>query len=168
MATITIGGNDYFSYSSVADADIYFAASLDAATWSALSTDEKGVFLIQTARLLDRQKWRDGYTTQVLRLATDDIVTASYEIAILLAKGETAVLTSASNFDATKRVKAGSVETENFRNFSEPATRFPTQVHELLADYLLSNSPSLGLISSHGTSLLSSSGTSYGLVDGSA
>jgi len=53
MVDIVISGNTYFSYASVSDADIYLIPDLNYSTWSALTTDQKGAYLIQGTRHLD-------------------------------------------------------------------------------------------------------------------
>jgi hypothetical protein len=143
MATITIthGGDSgtFFSYATVATADTYMLGSINHTVWDARSDAEKERDLIEATRLLDRQKWRSEYNTQALREAQTDIVNACIELAFLIATGNTETITNGSTFDNTKRAKAGSVETENFRPFSglDSPKRFPQNIWEMLRNYML-------------------------------
>ena len=109
MATIVIGSNSYSSYASVAEADAYLAASINYATWTALTTDDKGRFLITASRFLDTITWQ----STCLPLTTQaNIVTATILIAEQLALGNFALIGGAPIDDDVKRYKAGSVELE--------------------------------------------------------
>ena len=56
MATISIGGNDYTAYASLAEADVYLAADpANFAAWEAITDDDvKGRALIGATRSIDR------------------------------------------------------------------------------------------------------------------
>ena len=62
MATVSITGEDYPSYSDVETADLYLAADVSrAAIWAALEEDpDKGRALVTATRLLQRQSWVAG------------------------------------------------------------------------------------------------------------
>ena len=151
MATITINSQDFFSYGTQTEADIYFSGSVNFSTWDSFTDLEKERSLIESSRLLDRQSYKDGCDTQALREVNDNIIQACYEIAFLLVQGETDILESGSTFDETKRLKAGSVEVENFRSFSslDAPKRFPQKINELLKSCLLSSGGASGLSGSY-------------------
>jgi hypothetical protein len=142
MPTITITqdaiSDDFYVYTSLADANNYMVGSTNWTAWSALTSAAQERSLVEAARLLDRQKWKSDYNTQAKREAVQDILDASVELSFLIGTGEDAVITSATTFDSTKRVKADVVEIENFRSFNaaDAPKRFPQKVHELLRDYL--------------------------------
>jgi len=62
MATVTVNSEDYSSYTTVEEADLYLAADVSrAAAWEALDEDpDKGRALVTATRLLQRQRWRAG------------------------------------------------------------------------------------------------------------
>lgn len=63
---VTISGTDYNSYVTVADADAYLNASINAAAWNAvggyLSDDDKGRAIITAVRIIDAQNWKGEKT----------------------------------------------------------------------------------------------------------
>jgi len=142
MPTITISqdgaSDDFYVYTSLADANNYMVGSINWKVWHARSSAERERDLVEAARLLDRQKWKSDYDTRAKREVVQDILDASVELAFLIATGETGFITSPTTFDSTKRVKADVVEVENFRSFNaaDAPKRFPQKIHELLRDYL--------------------------------
>lgn len=140
MALINISGNDYFSYATLADANIYLTPVVGFSTWDALDDDVKGGYMIQAARFLDTLRWLDAYDTQAERLAVTNIVNASNEIAFLFSSGDVSLLGLSTPEAEVKRLKAGSVEVENFRNIAKLgnpyAIAFPQGIFALLRDYL--------------------------------
>ncbi len=170
MATITISGNDYFSYASVSQADIYLIPTSGFAVWDVLSNDVKGGFLITASRLLDQQEWKTDYNTQTLRLAVQNIVDASVLIAQLISTGDETILGTSPSEAENKRLKAGSVEIENFRSFSSASftgstkTQFPLAIQHLIGDCLASGII-IGGAASFGTDGLSTGDDDYGLID---
>jgi hypothetical protein len=151
LALINIGGNDYFSYATLADANIYLAPVVGFSTWDEIDDDIKGGYLIQAARFLDTLRWLESYDTQAERLAVPNIVNASIEIAFLFSSGDISLLGLSTPEAEVKRLKAGSVEVENFRNIAKLANpysiAFPQGIFALLRAYL-----SNGLIASAATS----------------
>lgn len=167
MATVTIGSSVYIVYSSLSEADEYFNASTQYADWNAFNDDQKRRGLVSGTRLLDRQSWQGtktelGSPTQDLEfprtgltdcsgtsVASDDTldlaVEASQLLALDLLDGEE-LETSTSTEDRTKRIKAGSVEVENFRASIDSATRFPTDVMELIGCFLAGSAAIAGSI----------------------
>lgn len=171
MATITISGNDYFSYATVAEADEYLVPDPNYATWSSKTADQKGAYLIQATRLIDSQEYIESADTQSERALIENFKTATILIAVLLSTGETSILggTVSSGSTETKRLKAGSAEIEYFRNLSSLfassyATNWPPNIYALLKDYLKSNSSGIGLAASFGTCGKSSI-QDYGLIN---
>lgn len=164
MATVTIGTTDYTVYSDVADADEYFNGSTSYAEWAAFTADEKARGLVSGTRLLDRQSWqgekedecqpnafpRTGLTTSSGEaLDVDDTLPFAVEASQLLALdilNEEDVEDSLSTEDLTKRLKAGSVEIENFRAQPGTSARFPVPVMELIGSFLSGNASLSGSI----------------------
>lgn len=167
MATVTINGFEYTTYANVTQADEYLLASLSYETWNALSADNKARNLVEATRVLDRQKWKAGYTTFDQREPIKGIVDASIELAAMLASGETDFISSSSTTSTTKRLKAGSAEIEYFGPNKRSATRFQTNIMELIGAYLISTGfGSFGGAFVSGVDGKSTSGRNYGYVTG--
>lgn len=146
MPTITISqdgaSGDFYVYTSLADANDYMVGSPNWTTWHTHNDDFRSRALVEAARLLDRQKWKEAYDTRSEREVVQNILDASVEIAYLISIGETGLVDNPTTFDPVKRVRADVVEVENFRSFNAADTpkRFPQKIHELLKDYLASTS----------------------------
>ncbi len=159
MTTIVIGASTYEVYSDIADADEYYNASTEFSDWDAFTDAEKARGLVSATRLLDRQQWqgekattspttdltfpRTGLTTcsgdTVTEAESLSIITETSQLLALdILSGET-VESSRSTEDLTKRLKAGSVEIENFRADKDQFSRFPLDVMELIGCFLASN-----------------------------
>lgn len=166
MTTVTIGSTDYEVYSDETDADEYFNGSINSATWGAFTSDSKKRGLVSGTRLIDRQVWLgekedpeqltafprtglvDGNGDSLTAAEAQVYVKeASQLLAYDLLEGEE-LETSATTEDLTKRIKAGSVEIENFRASIDTATRFPLDVMELLRFFMASQTAISGSISS--------------------
>lgn len=165
MASITLGGTSYFSYISIADADAYLAAEQSAASWRALTDqDDKARTLISASRLLDRQIWAGTLTDadQTEAWPRTDIAGVEDDETPLVIGYAAALLASAmiDGFSATtnpvalpeKRIKADTVEIENFRPNEETAIPLPFAVWQLISKYLGGISSLLGGSESTGTS----------------
>lgn len=184
MASVTINSITYTVYANVATADDYFNGSLSSADWSALTADEKARALVTSTKTIDRQQWQGEKTdplqelafprTGVVDCAGNDVTSAMTltvvtEASILLALDiftNSAVLTSVSTEDLTKRLKAGSVEIEKFRASSDSVSsgRFPLPVQELIGCYFSGRSSIAGALS-YGTDGVAYDGD-YSLNDG--
>lgn len=134
ITTITIGGEDYTAYASVAEADAYLAVDpVRATTWTAKTIDEKGGLLVAATRRLDPLPWggekaggatqenafpRDGLTYADGTDATDTDVPYEVEVATILLAGTIAITPASSGVGSSgnnkKRLKAGSAEVEYF------------------------------------------------------
>ena len=140
MSTVEIGTNTYFTYATRDEADAYLLPTSYNATWSALQPDEQSGFLVESARIIDRQKWKADYDTQEKREVVEGIVNGSILIAAMLASGEADFVAKATTASSTKRLKAGSAEVEYFRDFSQSSqNRFPVSLMELFGVYLGTN-----------------------------
>lgn len=168
MATVTIGSSTYDVYSDVATADIYFNASTRFEEWDAFTDDEKARGLVQSTRLIDRQVWEGEKTAtspeepgQFPRTGLTDcygdavdsttvpaqVIEASQLLAIDIMGGNT-VETSRTQEDTTKRLKADTVEIENFRlDSSVTSGRFPLPVMDLISCFLSSSTQIAGSLS---------------------
>lgn len=163
MATITINGNDYPTYQTVAEIDIYAAGAVgDAASaWNTAETDAKPPAAVSASRLIDRQQWQgektdpdqveafprtglyyiDG-TPVPSDVVPQQVIDANSELAMDLLAGSS-VQTDPSTQQQTRMLKAGSVTIEYF-NLPGTGTRFPLAVMELLGFWLGNVSDVLG------------------------
>jgi hypothetical protein len=158
--TITIGGKNYDAYVSVDQVDTYANGSLNAAAWEALLDDDRGRAIVSATRWIDSQCWQGEKSVADQPLEWPRVIdgvtvpASKYEAAAILL----AVLTAANpelpdqmtgNVEAsadggTKRLKAGSVEIEYFRNLSfivsgnGSVSPFPKSVMNLLGAFLCS------------------------------
>lgn len=164
ISTITIGANDYTAYASVAEADIYLAVDpVRSATWAALTTDQKGQYLVAATRRLDLLTWSGTKTgdegTQInawprtgvtyadgTAVSTSEVPQEVEDATILLAGTIASTPTASGAGDSSsnnKRVKAGSAEVE----FFAPTTGKPLQdetAYALLEQFLGTNSIVVG------------------------
>lgn len=142
MQTVTISSTDFDTYANVSQADLYLLADTTFATWDANDDDTKGRFLVSATRILDAQDWLTDYDTQTERETVQPIIDASILIANAISNGDTAILGTSATEAENKRLKAGSVEIENFRSLNSNAytgskrTDFPPAIHALLKPYL--------------------------------
>lgn len=144
MTTVNVDGNDYTEIyglgaaddDGVAEADIYCAGALHGASWRDASDDSKAMSLVTVKRLLDRQRWAEAYNTFALRTVEENIVNASFELAISLLDGSD-VQNEANTVNKLTSLQAGSVAL-SFYHGADGANpqRFPQIVTELLAGYL--------------------------------
>lgn len=138
MPTITINSNNYFSYASVSDADIYLTPV--SPTWLALTDDIKGGYLIQATRYLDTLPWTIACGTIPEEKATrQNIVNATIEIALLIST-DSAIFLSSSGAEGNgiKRLKADVAEIEyqsawqQEKFASSPFYGLPTRILKML------------------------------------
>lgn len=154
MGTVTIDATDFDVYGDVAGATSYFLGTTQYGTWSALDADTQGRLIIMATRFLDRQRWQGSKTSEAQALefprtgltdkngvAVDDatvpvaVEQATYELALTF-NTSTAIMNAISSGSNVKRVKAGSVEVENFRPTDFSRGRFPKLVQELVGLWL--------------------------------
>ncbi len=157
MGTVMIpasGGTEFNVYGTQAAATIYFTGSPNAAVWNALDADAQARLMVQATRLFERLLWdgskvaedqvlafpRTGLTDRNgMPLPTDAVPTiveeAAYELALIL-NSSTDVLNKPTTGTNVKRLKAGSVEIENFRPTDTTSTRLPQIVHEMVGLWL--------------------------------
>jgi hypothetical protein len=157
MATyqfVLINNVDYPVYADIAYADEYLGADPTADAWrSTLDEDTKGRALVNATRVLDRLNWqgkktdedqalawpRTGVSTPAGPVDPDvipiDIVNACCELANQVLNG-----VDIANFRTTattqRRIKAGSVEVENFRGAEGYAVPLPWPAWTLISKYL--------------------------------
>lgn len=135
VVTITINGNDYEAYASVANADIYLAVDSTRATpWGIKNTNEKGALLVAATRRLDLLKYigdptagptqntewpRTGAAYQDgTAIADTDIPVEVSEACMLLAgtgASDPKALEQGTSGSNIKNTKAGSAEVTFFR-----------------------------------------------------
>lgn len=147
--TVTIGSEPYTSLLSLEDADNYLAASTLFSVWDALEDNAKGRFLVSATRLFDRLLWKGSkadddnshsWPRSGISGVADDAIPAKIkdavaEMAVGFANGSTAE-TSTAQQDNIKRLRADTVEIENFRSTEAAIFRFPLPVQELISEYL--------------------------------
>lgn len=114
MVDIIIGGNTYFSYASVEEADIYLAVWPNTENWFLLDEDGKGKNLVAATNWLNQLKWKD----ECLPLDTNEgVINATIMIANSIANGDIGFLGGAVAEQEVERLKAGSAEIQ-FRSTS--------------------------------------------------
>lgn len=129
---VTINGVDYEVYSDVAYTDEYLNADASADAYRTLDTDGRGRVIVSGRRVLDVQPWagqktdpdqemawpRSGVFVKGVEIDHDviplDIVNANAELANASANGVD-IVNFVSTANIQRRIKAGSVEIENFR-----------------------------------------------------
>ncbi len=133
MGTVTISGNSYNIYGTLADATEYLVARLDGATWTSATDDTKSRALVQGTRLI--QTWLAGQGQDVDPASAVDeaIEHANYELAFALVV-DSSIAGNASASNNIRRTKAGSAEIEYFT--PTRGGRFPTQVQAILNQWL--------------------------------
>jgi len=155
VATVEIGGEAYEVYADVETADAYMAASVGPAAeaWRDAAEVDRARALVSGTRAIDAESWqgekadaaqpldfpRTGLTYPDGSAVPSDayppeVVTASIELAAMLNAGEPISPAQARQTTA-RRLKAGSVEIENFRQFG-PVGVFPSSVMKLLGYWL--------------------------------
>ena len=143
ISTLTIGGQDYISYASLAEANIYLAVDpVRMATWGGLTDDQKNSYLAAATRRLDLLTWqgaKTGGASQANKWPRtgvqypDGTGVSTTEVPLEVGNA-TCVMAGSIAMDSdnaeagstgtnTKRVKAGSVEVLFFR----PAAGVPLQ-----------------------------------------
>lgn len=169
MAEVQIGAETYFVYADVATANAYMEAAVGEAADAWRSADEtaQGRALVSGTRAIDAQSWKgqktvadqpgafpriglfypDGQAVPFDEVPLQ-VVTASIELAAMLNAGQP--ISPAAERQATaKRLKAGSVEIENFRQFG-PVGIWPPTIMDLLG-FWLANGRGLGVAGSVAT-----------------
>lgn len=147
ISTITISTVNYTAYASVAEADPYLAVDpVRAAAWAALTTDQKGGYLVAATRRLDLLNWMGTKTgdegTQVNAWPRTSVsyedgtavstteVPPEVENATILLAGSIARTNSVADAGTSgsnkKRLKAGSAEIEYFKPTSGVALQDET------------------------------------------
>lgn len=165
MESVAIGSNPYDSYATVEQADAYLAAALQAGTdWSSASETTKAQALATATRVLDRQRWADGYTTQAERAAVQQIADACIEMALSLVQGSS-LQSEQTTAQKLQSIRAGSVSLTYFRGAEGAPLRFPLIVFELLRDYIAGATFAVGMQSS-GTDGISVTGDTLGHTEG--
>lgn len=139
MAIITINGNDYFSYSSVADADVYLTAWYNTEAWFALDDETKGKHLVTATNWLDSLNWKEECSPQSVRETKPGVVAATQLLANSIANGETDWIGGTVQEPGTKRLKAGSAEIEFYASINtfstpnlNPVSRLPLFIRNLI------------------------------------
>lgn len=177
MPKITINGNEYFSYATVEQADIYLLPTPYNDAWSVLDEETKGGYLIQATRFLDSLPWKKKCgETQDERVLNDNIVYASIEIAARLASGETDIIGGGSTAGGVQTLKAGSAqisyfEKKTWRYGSGIANSIvgglPQNILVMIQDCLaINNGTTIGVSESFGTCYPSTANQSWKIQNG--
>lgn len=113
MATITIGGIDYPSYATLAEADAYLAAdALLGPGWAATSTDRRNVLLVSATRVMTGLAWCDEIPD--IDSPPEAVKNVTIQLAAMIGQ-DPEIMTGINGDAALRRAKAGSVEVEYFR-----------------------------------------------------
>lgn len=172
MATVTIGSNTYTVFGDNDDALVYFTGSTKYDEWVAYTTDQQNRGLVSATRMLSAQSWggtltsvspttglpfpRTGLTdcdgTEIDSETTpEDLVNASFLLALYILDG-TIVTTTNTTQNATKRLKADTVEIEYFRLSPDVAGgRWPQDIQDLIGCFLASGTSTISGGISYGT-----------------
>ena len=150
---VTVNSEQYDTYASLEQADLYLQANFFATAWFALTEDQKGQLLITSTRLFDRQCWIGEKTDEAQPLewprtgiedvdeteVPDGIVNGSIEMAFYLLDGSDAVTSNNPGAQKLKSIAAGSVNMQWFNGKSSAELdRFPLPVQELIGEWLCS------------------------------
>lgn len=188
ITTITIATVDYVSYASVAEADAYLAVDpTRAATWAALSTDQKGTNLVAATRRLDLLSWegqktgsadtqdnswpRTGATYKDGTAVSTTEVPHGVEAATILLAGSIAITPATSGAGTSgnniRRLQAGSASLEYFRPTDGKALQDET-AFALVKEFLTAGiSSDVGAAAyGDGVSSFTDDQMSYGLREG--
>jgi hypothetical protein len=164
VAVVLIDSQPYTTYADVETADEYLAAAIHATNWATASEDTKAKALVSATRLLNRQKWVGTKADADQELASprtgvdgveDDeipqaVIDASIELALALVDGSD-VQTVASQEQAVRSIRAGSVAIDYFRSTALYVGRFPQIVQELIGVYLSGSGALFGAPLAFGT-----------------
>ena len=150
---VTISAVDYDSFSTVASADSYFAARLDASAWTSATADNKAKALRTATLFLDRQRWQGDKTdaanalswprTDLEDVEGEDLASDSLPAALVMACQELALALlvdpsilgkSSATGSNVSSVQAGSVGVSFFKGVD--GTRFPQVVQERVGLWL--------------------------------
>ena len=185
MSEITVGGSIFEVYQTVAEIDAYADGAIgdNADAWRAADADTQARAGVSATRLIDRQTWLGDKAAESQALAfprtglvdaagadvssdftPQQVLDADCELAMAPAAGAT-VQDQSDTTSLTRRLKAGSVELEYFRQISG-GTRFPQIVQELIGLWLSSNATLLSGIASGVDSLTSFAIDTYSLNRG--
>ena len=170
--TVQIGVAYYDVYANTATADAYLAADATADGWSTATATQKAQALVSATRLINRQAWV-GVATDAMawpRTGTEDdtqayadIIEASILLASSIVDGSDVVASNGVNLQ--RRLKAGSVEIENFRQDPNTVSRWPLAVGELFGRWL-DGGASVGVGYASGTDQPFTLGENYGFSRG--
>ena len=156
MATVTIAGNSYDTYRSLAETETYLEAQIEAAAWQASTDDnQKGRGIVTATRFIDRQEWQGEKTDPAQAHAfprtgltyadgsevpsdavPTEVLDAESELASMLVDGTDVQNVSNPAEKMIQSLKAGSTAISYFRGDAGLGQRFPQIVHELLGRWL--------------------------------
>lgn len=150
VSNLTIQGNDYPIYGTQARAREYFVPHISGSVFNNAAFDLQQQSLVTSRRMIDRQTFTadPATTTQITKFPQSGettvplaIETAEYELALLLIRTPN-FFNTATTGSNRKRIRAGSVELENFsattgaNRIGGGAPTFPPQIQDLLRPYL--------------------------------
>jgi hypothetical protein len=161
---VEIEGSVYETYTDIAYADEYLKADANAEAWRALTTDTPKARAIVTAmRVLDNLRWPGSKTyegqltafprTGISGVDPDEIPIWLINANVLLANdvvNGVDIANMLTTISSEKRLKAGSVEIENFRSVGRAArgTPLPRQAWLLIQPWLAGSGGTRGARSS--------------------
>jgi hypothetical protein len=160
------------SYSTVADADIYFADSLGATAWTGASATDKANSLVSSSRKISLYVKDTCKLPLTPPITNVNLIVAAQELALAFLDNAS-LLSSVSTTKVLKRAKAGSVEVEYFQPNSAATALltnkkvFPVNVQKLLVESeCLGSAASLGNVIVSGTHGKSDQCDDYGRTQG--
>lgn len=188
--TEDVGSETYNVYADIDTADTYMTAALHGASWRAATIATKGMSLVTSTRVFDRQIWKgekldpdqplqfprtnmgiDGLDDSA-GVTPDAITAGSIELALALIDGSEAQ-DNQTTAERIRSLTAGSVSISNFRGTdsflgSGGGTRFPLIVQELVGPYLEggSSNSTIGRARAFGVDNCTRFPGRYGFTDG--
>lgn len=180
MVTITFNSTDYDAYANITTADLYLQTDAALAnSWGWLTQLSKNRALITSSRYLNSLPWKgvktsdtqplawprtntgvDGVTDNVI---PEDVINGSIIYAALVAN-DPDILSTSTQDDNTKRLKAGSVEIEFFRYQDGPVV--VKRLFDLIGKYLSGQSNIAVVFNTTGTQEPRFDEDAFGLNEG--
>jgi hypothetical protein len=138
MGSVTISGNDYDIYGSLAAANTYMAARLGADAWSAATDTTKKQALVTASRLIQSYLIGRNYNVEPETSTSLSLAEADYELAFALIVDPGIQDQIQGAQQVKKRVKAGTAEVEYFASAGSATKRgaMPSIVQSLLDKWI--------------------------------
>lgn len=170
MGTVTIAATPYTIYGTSALAATYWAGRLIgplSTAWTAASVDQKASAQVMAYDILERQTYIEGADTFAERDVIQAFRDASYQLAAMML-ADSATYTQETSGKNVKKVEAAvGLSVEFFAPTLGITGRFPTNIQELIGQYLAGTGSVSGSYASGTTDQVSAFGSdTYGINKG--